>query len=640
MNDPGDQGVPSVPKFILRVPPKKTEVRRVVQVAKPIGGEELLVDGGGVPVWPVRDGQDGKALTSICEVLGGSMEDARAPASRSKVVPTGDELVLGIGDVEQEARLYAHLSGRSYELVPRIEDAPDLGQVSVFLCMSPSIDPTLIETVSLLPYQGQAPGIIWGRTRDELRRRILVSSCAAALSTPAAVRAVDVIGPRIGALQATPTEIGRLKEDLASGPGVLTLYAHSDGVAQDLPARSALCARADPSTVGDMQRAPECVYTGDCFRTQTSVAEAMEAGLLISPKAIAARIVVDIACQAAFVGNQALAPEWSVFALLLANPRIGALLAPAHTFQLRGVVWEELLTRLKEGYPVGNALARYDGSSAMSTLDGRFLLFGDPRLRATSESAAPRLTSEPSSIRKTSSSMAAEAPADSIVAAQLDLFRAAAKLAPQETRRECESNSRRMLDLLRDIGQEESSWGEGVATELRSAFLEHMGLTKSRISSAWESEVIASRNGKVMACPHCGLRAPAVLVQLHSGMTREVFKCIACTEVFDHQVGCSRLPRVQLPLITLEGAGTDAAWAGSVFVVRKKPTDTVAFPWPEEEGGAPAKCFSIVNELARGPIRICAVYIDGFAVHTATLVTTGDSVNAKATAAASPLPAS
>jgi hypothetical protein len=623
MNDSKDLNLARpVAKFVLRAPPAVKE-NREIRTAKQGAPLDLLVDAGGAPVWPSRDAQDTDALLSISRVFGGSVVHATEPRPSPELAVRSGEAVLGIGDVEEETRLYAHLTGRSYGVASAVPSASLPADVAVVICLGGLIDPALIELFSLIDYGKRAPGIVWGRTRGELRRRILVSSSAAALSTPMATPPINIVGPRMGWLAPTPNDFHRLKQDLGSGSGVLTIYGHSDGIAQELPGGAALCARADPGMEGDPMRAPECVYTGQCNRLEMPVESARAANLLVSPAEIAGRIVANIACQAAFVGNRALDSAWSTFPVFQANPSIGALIAPAHVFRLTGALGDELVARLKDGSSVGEALARYDESPLRETVHERLLLFGDPRVRATSRVAPPQLVRVPMVAPGRQSKDRGEDRAETGSSPELDMIRLMARLNRPETLVKCRENSQRILDLLVALGDQDVETKVGVRRKLQEAVLRQLALNRGRLSDAWQSDAVSSKEGQVVGCPNCGIRAPVVHVKLRTGMAREVFTCFACADVFDYQVGNPLRPRLEPPFVSLEGPLGGEDWAGTVILVRKKLSDTTTVQWPKDREGTPSKGFRIDAELEPGPVWIYAVFMNSLAMSSMSAVVAG-----------------
>ena len=603
------------------MPPKKPAIRAIVPCAK-ASESDLLADINGNPVWPIGRDNETEAMLTIAKVFAGSLKEISEPkivAKNESSVREAEEVVLGIGEAADEAKLYAHLTQRGVQCVPNIETAQINTDVAVIVCIGPTLDPSLIEHIANMAYGAQAPGIIWGRTLHELRQRVLVASCAAALSTESTVPSESVVGARMGWLAEKPSSRSELLAALGRGAGLLLIYAHSDGIAQELPAGAAFCPRMDPDPRRDPRRAPECVYTGDC-RLGVSVAAATESGRLISPSAIAARVVVDVACQAVFVGSQALTAEWASFPAMQANPRIGALVAPAHVFRLTSTIDQEFMSLLKEGTPIGVAIARYDHSETVETLHERLLLFGDPRVRTTAAVGTPQLIkrnpvrsparrphgSERSSVAGPSTSRSME----------IDLFRLIAKIYRAETHKECEQSSAHLLELIRRAEcTRDMSSTEAADHELRIAVLKHLALNRGRISDAMESAVSGYWRDQTEECPICGLKAPRFIVELRSGMARKVFLCISCANVYDYQICERRQPRVELPTVRLEGAQSDRGWDGALVFIRYKLKRTVSIPWPRRANGQPAQAVRINGGDGPGPVRMWAIFIDGSVIN-------------------------
>jgi hypothetical protein len=604
------------PRFVIRSAPK-VEERRTIPVAKVVGDSDILCDSSGSAVWPLRGDHHRTALEATARVFAGDLVET--PAEEGKDVSSGPEIVLGVGELGDEAALYAHLTGRKHDNVSSVDEIRSEAMPAVLIVLSPTIDPSLIEFLCAVPYGPQAPGIIWGRTRDELRRRVLTASAAAALVTAEPGAPVDVIGPHMSGLPETPGTSDELAEALGKGAGILTLFTHSEGIAVELPAGTTMCVRGDEETAGDPRRGPECAHTGIC-RLGIPVAEAAASKRILPPEAIAGRIVISCGCQTVFVGSPALDPDWSLFSRLASNPRIGALLASPQIFlvNVEGVK-NELVAKLRDGISVGAALAGYDRLSTTETAGCRLLLFGDPKVRAgiAEDAQSPAAISINNLASQDEITQPArQEPGD---AGDLAMLRVIAELRRHETRPQCELTARTLLERIVELEDSvESSPSKATADALRTATLEHLASTKPRLSDAWSSRALHIDLGPRMRCPHCGLLAPIIIVHLDTGATRESLKCIACGDVMDHQAGSVLRPMVRAPEITLQGDCTDTDWAGTILLVRLNASKTVILPWPARSDGAPVTRFSVKHACPPGPLHLYAVFIGRFVVNTTT----------------------
>lgn len=79
--------------------------------------DRLLVDPDGRPTWPAAP-DERAALERIAELFGFHL--GVAPSTRPAPEPSGDGLVVSLGDeCAPLARLYAHLTGRSWREIGR-----------------------------------------------------------------------------------------------------------------------------------------------------------------------------------------------------------------------------------------------------------------------------------------------------------------------------------------------------------------------------------------------------------------------------------------------------------------------------------------------------------------------------------------
>ncbi|HET8815242.1 MAG TPA: hypothetical protein VFM51_09850 [Solirubrobacterales bacterium] len=560
-------------------------------------------------------------LTALSNLFGGTSVEVEASAAEKP--RSGERPVLAVGDVKEEAQLYAHLTGRCLDWV---ESPREIGKElpDVIVIKSLRLDCDLVQLLTLASYGDQAPGVIWGRTREELRRQVLVKSAAAFLNGPVAVRRVDQWSLD-GSLKVSAQGIARLREQIGQGAGVLTLFAHGDGVGQRLGSGTAICGLLSAEG-GDASRGPRCLETDFCHRLDKPVKEAFDKGLLISPMAMSARVLVNTGCYAGFVGNPAVDSPWASLPGFVNNPRIGALMVnPSLTYLLAGPMLNELAKYLETGVPVGRAVVRFEENPNIRNAGCRMLLFGDPEVRAAPPAGPTLVQREAVAFHGGPKVSAATGPVvvnDSNLA-NMELVRLLAQSVRSETREQGTRTSNALVECIRkhedalaSLGTDEAEVTMGAS--LRTAVFQHLATTKVRLYESWQKVATVNQVAEPQSCFNCGWRARPREVSLPGGGSRLSFICPHCNDVMDVPLPSEPLG-VSMSNSTIELPRRIAAdrCGGAIFAVQFSARDTKMVPWPiDDEGKLASRVDLTEHDLPDGPVRIYAVIAEGLAIHS------------------------
>jgi hypothetical protein len=607
---------------LIYTPP--AQMHTVLPVARVAAGTaEHLVDAGGFPVWPLSSPEDWNAIKSVAQLFGGSLTEVD---SHPGVFSGGDEVVMGIGDVGDELALYGHLTGRRVLQVASATEVPVDAPPAVVLGCGTRLDRDLAEVLSLASFDFQATGIIWGRSRAELLSQVLSSAAAATLNGPAATRQLSLVGSG-GPTDPSGIRADEMEGQLRSGVGLLTISGHGDGVGLALGSGTALCARDTEWKVeAEPERAPECMYSGICHRVKLRVEDASAGRRLIPPGVVTARVMVNLSCHGAFLGSPGIDSRWSILPGLIANPRIGALLAvPELSHVAPNTMGQEFIRALSDGVPVGRAIVRLEENPTIREVGCRMLLFGDPRVRAVPAKAASMVKAATQSVqvdfaRKSTGESFGPGPGSPL--SSLELMRRIAGVLRPETREAALRTSQVLVDRIGELEDEGDIGGATYGTRgqaVRSAVLEHLATTKARLFEAWEGSTTTKQLEGLVDCPNCGWRSRPRLIFLPSGRTREFRVCASCSDILDVDLGSEVRPFVDFPSVGLEKPYRSSGWAGAVYCIRVRATETQTFPWPVEEDGVPSPRFELdAGQLSKGPLRVYALFIDGLAIQSAS----------------------
>jgi hypothetical protein len=587
---------------------------------------EFLVGGDGSPVWPVASAAERATIEAIVRLFGGTMVEVDVrPGVAAEETLGGD--VVGLGPAEDEVSLYAHLTGRRASPLTSLEalslDVPP----EIILHCGQRIDKDLIEFLAQASYGVRVPGVIWGRTPEELRSQVLKASCAAALNGATPKSHLSIVGGGTG-VDETRKSPERLRQEIGAGYGLLSIVGHSVGVSRDLGSGAALCPRFrkdDELGLG----APECVHTGFCNTVVRRYADALASGSLLPAGDAAARVLVDLSCHSAFVGSRSVDADWSVFPELVMNPRIGAVVAvPDLAVLLSGIFAGELFGPLTAGEEVGRAIASFEQNPTVREVGLRTILFGDPRVCAV-RCDRPTLVGLDSSSRQASSTRNGSKTSVRPLAGagQISFVRALAGITKADTREQGRRTSRRLLGLLSKLEEHEdivqALEGE-LGNEVRSATLAHLATTKARILEAWDVHAVLRRRGESIACPQCGWNSRPFEVTCEGGEQREFFNCPFCSDVTDVHVPADVNLSIDLPTVRCDWVRPLSSWDAAIFIGRWSASRTEMVSWPREADGTPQRTVELPERMSpAGPIRVYAIFINGLDMYSACAPTMG-----------------
>lgn len=614
----------SGPKFVVRLN-QDVPQRTVLPIAEAGPESGTLIGPGGDPVWPIAGSAQAETLGRVVRLFGGTAEVV--PARPGGLAPErASGTVIGIGDLVAEAELYAHLTGRRAGVVEDLNDLSPSSLPDILLYCGLFLDRHLIEVLQLAEPAGEPVGIIWGRSREELRMQVLSCSCAAYLNGPTAVPDLYISHLGLGDGAEGGESVETLRRRIGEGVGILRLHGHSDGLYQELGHGSVLCVRGEDPEPGDPETAPRCLAADHCDRLKTPFDKALREGRLVPPTAISARIFIHLSCHSAFLGCAPIDPAWGFLPGLAANPNIGALVTtPSLAFTHDVVLENELGQYLRSGAAVGDAVARLQENPTIKEIGYKPLLFGDPRVRGGPSSHRAAIMRDAASRQPVSA-----APTPALLGAtdesatDIELIRgmtgplAVISAAANETADEV----RRRL-----VAYEDATGGELEAEELavQIAVLRHLANTRVRLWQGWVASSHTEQLDDPEPCPNCSWTGKPRFVTLPSGGEREFIDCPSCSEVLDRPVEEPGLELSFDPLVFRLDSEVDRARSvAAVFVLRTAQNETRTIGWPLDDDGRPLPEMPLdLTNLRPGPVFIYGVLMKGLSLHSRTFRTRG-----------------
>ncbi len=570
----------------------------IVPCAPAIEGELLWFEGR--PVWPIRDDGEALALRRMTELMGGRLAVVDATTTAPPALDLERRVVaLGPG-LQEEARLYAHLTGRrDGGIVRDAAEVIGLGNVDVIVTLREHIDDALLERLYSGDEDRPAVGLVFAEDASKLRVQVLARSAAAVIATPIAIRRLDMVASAgvavtdiapdwrlVGGKSSAPA----VRDALADAVGVLSVVTHSNGVDAFLSEEVVLCPMdQDVGDAWDRALAPTCKTNGYCFRKKVDIREALASGQLLAPSELRARVLVAGICFGLRPPPSTNAPLWSLSRRFVEDLRVGALVAGWEIVTGTHLATDVLTADLSAGEAVGIALGRHNRRQAADRLF-RMALVGDPR--CTPSTRAPRLELATISVPPDDATLATTR------FAQLGFLRALATLAPAEREGGARGEgaddrapvlaalARYELALLRQAPLEGGDDAPGPA--MRTAMLDFL-------AARWTNPtgVATALRGRIHVqpterCSYCD-RSLQVLHVDHvlPIAARRVALCANCGIVEDVPVGRRLVldldvgpvvrPRGDLPV-----RAADVRFVLDVPMARYRRT----FAWPAGEGGA------------------------------------------------------
>lgn len=614
---------PDPPRLRLAVNrPTVAPQRLKLPVARGSGGTYLLVDRDGSPVWPVSTPREEQVLERVVGLFGGTSETVAARALAAPAENTGG-LVVGIGDLQEEASLYAHLTDRRAEVRKLDGELSPDALPDVLLCCGPRLSRGLVQVLQLAPPRDAAVGIIWGKTREELRLQILARACGAYLNGPTQVPELVISEAGLENGAEGGKSIDFLRDRMGEGAGLLRLQGHSDGMFQWIGHGAALCSRGSEPEAGDPQAAPQCLATGFCHRLNEALETVSQNGRLIPPAAISARVVVHLSCHSAYLGSSALDQAWGLLPGLATTPYIGALVTtPALAFTNDTILENELTQFLRNGVAVGEAIAKLQENPTIKEIGYSPLLFGDPRVKGQ-PSSSTGLIHRDSVTRQRGPNLSPAlqlATPDNQWSSDIELIRALSRVVPP-TNPAAADTSEKVRQQLMEYEHAEENETKAKEAELQSSVLRHMAGTKVRLWEGWQGIAHIEQLDDLEQCPTCSWTGRPLFITLPSGGERELFDCPSCGEVFDQPVEDARLGmRAESHSFYLGDEVDRTRSAAAAYVVKLEPGETQTLDWPLDDQRLLQPQMTVdLKALQRGPVKIVAVLMHGLTLYTQSL---------------------
>jgi hypothetical protein len=572
------------------------------------GSTRLLVDEMGHPIWPVATQLEMDLLASTAGRVGSVLRIAHAHDADPDQVRRGSGAVVSMEpSLWSEGRLYAHLTERQFIALDDARQLPGTRDVEVVVCSSEAISSALLHRL-YDPVRSVSPGLVYGRTRDELRAQVLRASAVAQLRTRARGTYVQVC-PDLGTGSAV--ERAWVSSAIALDASVLAVLTHSDGL--DAPLAIGLergnlliCPIRNALEVAP-HRTPECRHSGWCHRVRMSVEDAFARGELIEPREFRARVLVWSTCFGTIDSDAPLDRQWSVVHQFNLNPHIDVVLTKWQGAFGHGP-FDELVRSLAIGASVGTAVAAFNATEGILEQGTQFAILGDPRVAAPFRDVHPGMEtfylSSPSTagpVPDASPATVSSDPTQELVALLRDCIKIPLRFDDEE--RDAAVARGRFEQAHTELQRNGTS--SGCLAELQSATLECFR-RYSEVIRGWSARGAAQTFSIGTRCVHCGaLKTEAINVFATSWAPRRIGTCPQCQIVGDSPADFDLDFRVsedrQLELV---GAIPGGRFSGIVVLWSTTPGMGTVRSWPVASDGSPLRRIRLDVEWPRATARV------------------------------------
>lgn len=564
----------------------------------------------GKPVWPIRNANEKYAFETMVRSLGGEIELVFEVEEEPL---SGREMVVGLGtESHEDAKLYAHLTKRHYNLVHDLIGLRKLPRPAVVVTTIEYVDERLFDFLYVGAPLDSAPGVVFSFGHD-LRKQVLARSVAVQLIGARVLekRRVDInalvdcgayLGENYSFLgsRSTPAEF---REAIASNPGLLSLTSHSDGIDVWLGRDLVLCPIRSADVNDHTHPAPSCVISGICHRCSRRMSQVVGSDRLLHPDAIRAHVMIFCVCWGLYPSRSVHSTDSAFSRAVLENLSVGALLTS----------WEiniqdlsdttQLFHNVLSGMTLGEALAIHLSSHASENKFHNLCLIGDPSIRLA-KSDAPDPFAHVRNIRKMPAPSARCIAALTLLRLILNCFEGA------ESSEAMESIVAYEKMLIEGI-----HYNENVSDRFRQRGVGFLSSHDTMVSKVWTSfadpvEVLPERK----ACPICGRRTITrkYIMRLPGAAPRCETMCPSCGSVSDLPSDLDLSMSVEADgTIHLNGDFRNEHWHARVVVERFHTNEKSSWIWPEGDDGKPLRSFRVPEPFPSIPFRLGLVFIVG-----------------------------
>jgi hypothetical protein len=594
---------------------------------------DILIERRGHPVWPIRDADDWRAVSRLCQLRSIHIQEVKGQpgeTKRQKGAVTG----LGCAKIQEVARLYAHLTARQFQGATDASVVLDLPRSAVVVTTFEYLNAKLLHALYSDTSARSSAGLICASGVEELRRQVLVRSILARPRLMEETTPWTAIFPtaNVGTLAEAHYQIfdassspQHVRAALSARSGLLAIATHCDGIDAFLGRSLTFCALDVGATSNDKNRAPSCWLNGYCHRHGVSVPEFRRLGVSIAPADVSAGILLLDVCFGTLASDAPIDSKWGLGRHFIENLEIGAIATTWELTLLDVRKLEKLSADLRSGMTLGRAVARFNRSPMARRTATRLAIFGDPRTRVAGRppiaartwwNICHEVTSRPKA------RLSAELRELGFSRAYLE--HAVAALSPQlgassphragQIKRQLEAAQNALQCLKRhELSQwrpQSSTPDVACAEQLRRALI--LDAYVRRPMDDW-IQFAQPKEWTEFLCRVCGAPAKAGVFALRvPGVSRRrVVFCPRCgiTEDMPEHVQITLQFDRSNHACAVAGTLPDREWTGALIVRTRIDAHDRMWMWPAQADGKPSPKMQLPELLPAGPLKLAVIII-------------------------------
>ena len=564
----------------------------------------------GQPVWPVRNQKERDALESMVSTLGHRIEYIQA-ADRG--VLGGEEIVIGLGPAaHKQAELYAHLTLRSCVKVDNLHELATLAVPAVVVTTYNQVNEDLFDLLYDRFPSSTAPGVVFSFDDEGLALQVLTKSVALHCCYDRFhTRRVDINATIDFGIQEADnyrflggnSEPRELRAALASNPGLLTLYTHSDGIDAYLRDNLVLCP-IQKNLQGDQpEPAPSCVVTGICHRCRMAMSEVLGSDVLLEPEIVKANILIYTACWGLYPSQKIHSSAYSLSRRFLESFTVGALITSWEINIQRLPATSRLFHDVARGLTLGEALSIHLSSEEARETYNKLCLIGDPGIRLSPSNIADPLGNI-QVFKKPPAPQARFMAGLTLLRLMVDYYTEEGDHSP-EMLGASTSYEKMMVSGHR--------YDSAMVDRFRRRLVNYLSSQDTMISKSWfqYSDDIRTLKDKP-DCSFCGRRSIAREYDLRiAGATsRRETMCPSCGSIEDAPVHRQMSMTVdQEETVHLSGQLPTSDWQARIIGERFFTRTTQTWEWPSDDDGNIQTSFQLPDPMPGLPFRLAVVLV-------------------------------
>lgn len=313
------------------------------------------------------------------------------------------EIICSLGkEYASISNIYAELTGRRKIIVlESIDEIFKYQNIAVVVACFGELNITDFEKIHNYSKSLRVLGLITGANKYKLLERVLITAAGTLCSyrvkkSPVlpssalfAIEEYKKLGKICDRFANSHSKLENIKKILNTPSSTLTIVAHSDGLDMKLSNELVLCPKLSgtseqESSLSQNVIRANCEIAKYCKRLKMPLKEAIQSEMLLSPGILASRVMILMSCLVLRSKDCNNYSDGSLFNAILDNPYVFSVVTSWEITYPSEYELIVLMHLLENGKNLNEALGVFMKLwSKKRAMCGRYILIGDPALRAT-----------------------------------------------------------------------------------------------------------------------------------------------------------------------------------------------------------------------------------------------------------------